>query len=159
MTKEEELLCMLRKLNAISRRSKHEHDEQPPPPPPPSEGEDRMPPPPPPREHGRVRLMNMLKGAGEMSQRDIAERLEIRPQSLSELLVKMETEGFITRRQDENDKRISMVSLTSKGEEQLTIMQKANKEHAEMLFSPLSDREKDELAVILKKLTEQKKEN
>ncbi len=157
MTKEEELLGLLRKLNAISRRSRHEHDD-PPPPPPPTAGEDRMPPPPP-REHGRVRLMNMLKETGQLSQREIAEKLEIRPQSLSELLAKTEAEGFIVRRQDENDKRISVVSLTPKGEEQLIIMRKANREHAEALFAPLSEREKDDFLIILKKLTEQKKEN
>ena len=88
MIKDEEIMGMLRKLNAMSRRSRPPHDV---PPPPPTMGE--MTPPPPPREHGRVRLMNMLKENGELSQKEIAEKLDIRPQSLSELLVKMESDG------------------------------------------------------------------
>lgn len=149
MTKDEEIMVMLRKLNAMSRRSRPPHDVPPPPPP---MGE--MMPPPPPREHGRVRLMNMLKENGELSQREIAEKLDIRPQSLSELLVKMESDGFISRRQDKDDKRVIVVALTEKGEEQLVVLRQANREHAEKLFSPLNDEEKDALIAILKKLTQ-----
>lgn len=150
MTKDEEIMGMLRKLNAMSRRSRPPHDVPPPPPPP---GGEIMPPPPP-REHGRVRLMNMLKENGKLSQREIAEKLDIRPQSLSELLVKMESNGFISRRQDKDDKRVIVVALTEKGEEQLVVLQQANREHAEKLFSPLTDEEKDALIAILKKLTQ-----
>lgn len=149
MTKDEEIMGMLRKLNAMSRRSRPPHDVPPPPPP---MGE--MTPPPPPREHGRVRLMNMLKENGELSQKEIAEKLDIRPQSLSELLVKMESDGFISRRQDKDDKRVIVVALTEKGEEQLVVLRQANREHAEKLFSPLTDEEKDALIAILKKLTQ-----
>lgn len=147
MTKDEEIMGMLRKLNAMSRRSRPPHDVPPPP-----MGE--MMPPPPPREHGRVRLMNMLKENGELSQKEIAEKLDIRPQSLSELLVKMESDGFISRRQDKDDKRVIVVALTEKGEEQLVVLRQANREHAEKLFSPLTDEEKDALIAILKKLTQ-----
>lgn len=147
MTKDEEIMGMLRKLNAMSRRSRPPHDVPPPP-----MGE--MMPPPPPREHGRVRLMNMLKENGELSQKEIAEKLDIRPQSLSELLVKMESDGFISRRQDKDDKRVIVVALTEKGEEQLVVLRQANREHAEKLFSPLTEEEKDALIAILKKLTQ-----
>ena len=149
MTKDEEIMGMLRKLNAMSRRSRPPHDVPPPPPP---MGE--MTPPPPPREHGRVRLMNMLKENGELSQKEIAEKLDIRPQSLSELLVKMESDGFISRRQDKDDKRVIVVALTEKGEEQLVVLRQVNREHAEKLFSPLTEEEKDALIAILKKLTQ-----
>lgn len=147
MTKDEEIMGMLRKLNAMSRRSRPPHDVPPPP-----MGE--MMPPPPPREHGRVRLMNMLKENGELSQKEIAEKLDIRPQSLSELLVKMESDGFISRRQDKDDKRVIVVALTEKGEEQLVVLRQVNREHAEKLFSPLTEEEKDALIAILKKLTQ-----
>ena len=147
MTKDEEIIGMLRKLNAMSRRSRPPHDVPPPP-----MGE--MMPPPPPREHGRVRLMNMLKENGELSQKEIAEKLDIRPQSLSELLVKMESDGLISRRQDKDDKRVIVVALTEKGEEQLVVLRQANREHAEKLFSPLTEEEKDALIAILKKLTQ-----
>ena len=147
MTKDEEIMGMLRKLNAMSRRSRPPHDVPPPP------IGDLMTPPPP-REHGRVRLMNMLKENGELSQKEIAEKLDIRPQSLSELLVKMESDGLISRRQDKDDMRVIVVALTEKGEEQLVVLRQANREHAEKLFSPLTEEEKDALIAILKKLTQ-----
>ena len=147
MTKDEEIMGMLRKLNAMSRRSRPPHAVPPPP-----MGE--MMPPPPPREHGRGRVLNMLRENGALSQKEIAEKLDIRPQSLSELLVKMESDGFISRRQDKDDKRVIVVALTEKGEEQLVVLRQANREHAEKLFSPLTDEEKDALIAILKKLTQ-----
>ena len=91
---------------------------------------------------------------GSASQKEIAEKLDIRPQSLSELLVKMESDGFISRRQDKDDKRVIVVALTEKGEEQLVVLRQANREHAEKLFSPLTEEEKDALIAILKKLTQ-----
>lgn len=153
MTKNEEILGMFHKFNAMSRRGKHPPEFMPPPPP----ERDGMPPPPPPphaREHGRVRLMNMLMDEGEMSQREIAQRLEIRPQSLSELLVKMEADGMIIRRQDEEDKRVSVVALTEQGKTQLSVLREANRNRAEQILSPLSEDEKDILLAIMKKLTE-----
>ena len=147
MTKDEEIMGMLRKLNAMSRRSRPPHDVPPPP-------MGALGPPAPAGDPGRGRLMNMLKENGELSQKEIAEKLDIRPQSLSELLVKMESDGLISRRQDKDDKRVIVVALTEKGEEQLVVLRQANREHAEKLFSPLTEEEKDALIAILKKLTQ-----
>ena len=55
---------------------------------------------------------------------------------------------------DKDDKRVIVVALTEKGEEQLVVLRQANREHAEKLFSPLNDEEKDALIAILKKLTQ-----
>lgn len=150
MTKNEEIMGMLRKLGAMSRRGHKPPEDMPPP-------IHGMPPPPPPH-HGRVRLMNMLMEHGAMSQREIADKLDIRPQSLSELLVKMEADGMISRRQAEEDKRVSVVELTEAGRERLVVMREENRVHAEKILSPLSECEKDELYSILKKLTEKETE-
>ncbi|MGN1408820.1 MAG: MarR family winged helix-turn-helix transcriptional regulator [Eubacteriales bacterium] len=156
MTLEEEIVGMLRKLNAMSRRGKNPPDM---PPPPPDENGNPPPPPPPPehaREHGRGRIMSLLSDEGEMNQCQLAARLDIRPQSLSELLCKMECDGVISRRQSEEDKRQTLVSLTDEGRERLGIFRKAHREHAAEFLSPLSEEEKITLAALLKKLTESK---
>lgn len=149
-TLEEEILGMLRQLNALSKRGKN-----PPGPPPPDE--NGMTPPPPPKEHGRGRLMGLLADMGEMNQCHIASHLEIRPQSLSELLSKMENDGLISRRQSEEDKRQTIVSLTDLGRERVDGFRCAHKQHAAEFLSPLSEIEKQQLAEILKKLIESKK--
>lgn len=154
MTIEEEIVGMLRKLNAMSRRGKNPPDVPPPPP----HDENGNPPPPPEhaREHGRGRIMSLLSDEGEMNQCQIAARLDIRPQSLSELLGKMECDGVVSRRQSEEDKRQTIVSLTDSGREKLEIFRKTHREHAAEFLSSLSEEEKITLAALLKKLTESK---
>ena len=49
-----------------------------------------------------------------MPSKDLAEKLDIRPSSLSEALDRLQEKEFITRSTDENDKRKVIVSLTDK---------------------------------------------
>ena len=52
---------------------------------------------------------------GEMRQRDMGYILNIRPQSLGEVLGKLERAGLVTRRTSEKDRRVLLVSITEKG--------------------------------------------
>lgn len=149
-TKDEELMHMLKHLEACSRRKKgcvqhgengeHHHDF--------THG-----------IHGRGRLMARLRDNGPMSQSQLASLLEIRPQSLSELISKLESEGLICRTQSEEDKRQTIVSLTEAGKEKIAVISEARRRHAEEFFSPLSEEEKETLAQLLGKLTESHKDN
>jgi DNA-binding MarR family transcriptional regulator len=67
---------------------------------------------------GQGRVLAALKMQPEMSTKDLTYLLGIRPQSLNELLGKLEKNGYITRAQAENDRRIVLVKLTEKGEEE-----------------------------------------
>lgn len=58
------------------------------------------------------RLISALKAADSMTTGELAEALDLRPSSLSELLGKLENRGLILRTQDENDKRVYHISLT-----------------------------------------------
>jgi DNA-binding MarR family transcriptional regulator len=64
---------------------------------------------------GQGRVLAILKMRPEISARDLSYLLGIRPQSLNELLMKLEKNGYITRAQSEEDKRSVIVSLTDKG--------------------------------------------
>ena len=64
---------------------------------------------------GQGRILTALKKMSGVNQRELAFILDIRPQSLGELLQKLEQNGYITRRIDENDKRSLIVELTEKG--------------------------------------------
>lgn len=155
-TIEEEIVRMLGRLNALSKRGPT------PPPPPPMEvhGGEPVPPPPPeaPRGQGRGRMLGLLLDHGEMSQTQIASHLGIRPQSLSEMLAKAESDGVIVRRQSTEDKRQTLVSLTDLGRSRVETYRENHRRQAAEFLTPLTDDEKTALAEILRKLIEAKKE-
>ena len=64
---------------------------------------------------GQGRVLKLLKMQPTISQKDLSELLDMRPQSLGELLAKLERSGYITRAPLESDKRVMMVTLTEKG--------------------------------------------
>ncbi len=159
-TIEEEIIRMLGRLNALSKRGSN-----PPPPPPPMEardGENIPPPPPPPdqppRGQGRGRMLGLLLDHGEMSQSQLASHLGIRPQSLSEMIAKTEADGMIVRRQSTEDKRQTIVSLTEIGRSRVKTFREVHQKRASEFLEPLTAEEKNTLAEILHKLIEAKKD-
>lgn len=151
----EEIIRMLGRLNALSKRGPN-----PPPPSPPIEARDAETPPlhNAPRGQGRGRLMGFLNDHGEMSQAQIAAHLGIRPQSLSELLSKMECDGLVVRRQSTEDKRQTLVSLTDLGRSRVETFRENHRRHAAEFLEPLTEEEKSTLAEILRKLIDAKNE-
>lgn len=152
----EDIIRTLRKLNAISRRGPGHRPESPEPPRPAEPGSEppEGPGPDVQRERGRGRLMGTLHDHGPMSQSRLAELLDIRPQSLSELLVKMEGDGLIARAQSSEDRRQIIVSLTDAGSQRVAAFREMQRRHAEAFLAPLTADEKITLAALLKKLTD-----
>ena len=151
MTKEEDILHALRRLEAMSRRKPHEHLPH-------ENGEAGQMPPGPPRNQGRGRMLATLHDCGPMSQSQLACRLDIRPQSLSELLGKAEAEGLIERRQSEEDKRQTIVSITEAGHERVAGFRETHRRRAQAFCAPLTEEEKSTLIVLLEKLLLDKEE-
>ena len=144
MTREEEIIRMLKKLETNSRRNpmlrpldKPECPDDPPP----DAG-----------HHGRGRVLAALNDCGSMSQTQLAAHLDIRPQSLSEMLCKVEADGLVSRKQSEEDKRQTIVSLTEEGKARVAGFREAHRRRAEEFLSPLTEDEKAVLASILEKL-------
>ncbi|MBE6710701.1 MAG: MarR family transcriptional regulator [Ruminococcaceae bacterium] len=149
-TIEVEIVRMLGRLNALTKRGSA---------PPPPETPAEKTPPEASRGQGRGRLMGFLNDHGEMSQSQIAAHLGIRPQSLSELLAKMETDGLILRRQSPEDKRQTLVSLTECGQSRVAAFRENHRRQAAEFLEPLTDEEKNTLAALLRKLIDAKKED
>ena len=61
------------------------------------------------------RILLLLKSAGAISQRDLRRIVGIRPQSLGELLAKLEAAGYIERTPNESDRRTMDVRITEAG--------------------------------------------
>ena len=74
--------------------------------------------PPPPAEHpfppAVGRLLACVAENPHVSSRDLCEFLDLRPSSLSEMLARAESEGWITRATDENDRRRLELSMQAR---------------------------------------------
>lgn len=97
---------------------------------------------------GQHRILCILAQEGDMTQRALTERLGVRPGSASELMGKLERAGLIARTESAEDRRTADVRLTEAGRAALS----EGKREKPDLFSALSDKEKDELIVLLEKL-------
>ena len=64
---------------------------------------------------GQGRVLALLSTRGEMLQRDMCLELGIRPQSLGEILVKLERSGYIERQPSARDRRTQTVRITRAG--------------------------------------------
>jgi len=75
---------------------------------------------------GMGRPLSILADNEGASSRELAELLDIRPSSLTEMLTRLESEGLVIRTTDSEDRRVSRVSLTDKGKE---LAEKMKAEH------------------------------
>lgn len=101
---------------------------------------------------GQARILSALLKSGTITQRELQDILEVRSGSLSEILNKVEADGFIERSQSENDRRQMEVKLTEAGMEAASRLEEERGDVAVELFSCLSGEEKKTLSELLDKL-------
>lgn len=98
---------------------------------------------------GQGRVLAVLKMKPEISQKDLLFLLDMRPQSLGELLAKLEKNGYITRTQSKTDRRIMNIKLTKEGaaatEQEFSF---------DKLFDCLSEAEQHNLSSYLNRIIE-----
>lgn len=102
---------------------------------------------------GSSRMLHALMQKDRISQRELAGRLDVRPQSLTTALLKLEEQGFIKRERNENDKRELYILLTEEGKRIEEVLHARFCEVAENLFSCLEEEEKETLGNLLEKVT------
>jgi DNA-binding MarR family transcriptional regulator len=64
---------------------------------------------------GQPPVLFILLEQDGLTQRELAERLEITPATMTKMLQRMEKAGFIQRQPDAHDQRVSRVYLTQQG--------------------------------------------
>ncbi len=101
---------------------------------------------------GQGLVLRILAENDGITQTEIAEKLDIRPSSLGELVVKLEENGFVERRKNENDKRIMNVYLTEKGRKVEKEFINSRQQIAELWCAGLSENEKIQLYELMGKL-------
>ena len=99
---------------------------------------------------GQGRILSALRRMNSISQKELGFILDIRPQSLGELLQKLEQNGYIRRERSTTDKRALIVELTEKGE-----TFQLQKPDYDELFVELTAQEKKLLKSSLEKISAQ----
>lgn len=87
-----------------------------------------------------------------INQKDLAFLLGIRPQTLGEMLQKLEERGLVERKKSETDGRAIQVTLTDEGRSRAAEIAERRAIAAADMFAVLTDEEKEQLSAILDKL-------
>ena len=116
----------------------------------------RCPPPPGPHPFPPAvgRLLECAAANPGVSSRELCEVLDLRPSSLSEILVRAEGEGLLSRTVDEKDRRVQRVALTEKGRAAVSDQEEARRRDAEKKTSCLSEEEKAQFCSLCSRLSE-----
>lgn len=94
-------------------------------------------------------VLLMLADHGPMSQKELQERLSVRPGSASELISKLEDKEQLLRSRDPSDRRRVILTLTEKGKH---CVQLFREQPVETLFTALDEKERSCLTAALEKL-------
>ena len=127
-----ELMNKLMVCSSLSRRSKGPHHPS----------------------RGKHRLLRMLKDNGQVSPKQLSEKLHIRPSSVTEVINDCLDKGLITKERDLNDKRRSIIMITDLGNDFLKEITKKRDDSSALFFSCLSDGDKMTLGRIMDQLIE-----
>ena len=100
------------------------------------------------------RLLECAAANPGVSSRELCEALDLRPSSLSEILVRAENDGLLCRTGDEYDRRVQRVSLTPGGSAVVADMEKVRNEDAKKKTSCLTEEEKKQFCSLCNRLSE-----
>lgn len=89
------------------------------------------------------------------SQRELSDKIRIKPATVTVMLRRMEKAGLVLRESDPNDQRVSRVYITDKGREIREELDKVLDKIEEECFSNFTEEEK----VLLRRLLMQMKDN
>lgn len=102
------------------------------------------------RAMGQENVLKVLNMNGPITQKDLQNRLNVKSGSISEIVSKLEKQGYLIKSKSEKDARLCVLEISEKGKKKLTeIKRKGDID----ICDKMSDQEKEELLVLLNKLT------
>ncbi|WP_195263414.1 MarR family winged helix-turn-helix transcriptional regulator [Clostridium sp. 1001275B_160808_H3] len=130
-----ELYDAMQKLNRYMHRSRHKA----------MKSKDGI-------HHGKMMLLALISENDGIIQRDLAEMIDMRPSSMTEMLSSLEKNSLIKREQDEKDRRIMHVYLTEAGKSSLEEVENINDNLSNSIFNCLTVEEKEKMLGIINKV-------
>ena len=100
------------------------------------------------RNRGQGQILSIIRQHGTISQKDLVSRLDMRPQSASEMIRKLEKKEYITREKSEEDKRVMNTHLTTRGK----IAAQQSDDFQPVVLDVLTTEEKEQFDHIMSKL-------
>jgi DNA-binding MarR family transcriptional regulator len=101
---------------------------------------------------GQAFLLMNLSEQDNMTHSEIAERLKISPAAATKVIKRMEQEGYLERRADTSDERISRVYLRDKGRALIAQIHEAFGELERVLLEGLSEVEIQQMRTTLTRM-------
>ena len=88
----------------------------------------------------------------KLSQKRIAEIIEVEQPTMAATLARMERDGLIVRTPDPTDGRSALISLTAKAREKLSIVERAVNETNDLALSGLKPAERKQFFEMMKRI-------
>ena len=85
----------------------------------------------------RTKLLWVLGTQGPMTQRALADALDVSPRNVTGLVDALVATGFVTREPHPTDRRAAVVSFTEHGAATVARLQEGRREYAHLLFGDL----------------------
>lgn len=104
---------------------------------------------------GQPRLLSLLWEKDGRTQKELAEKMNIEPATLTKMVTRMENSGFVYRKTDQEDMRISRIYLSQAGYEIKKEVDNINETLSQECFTGFTMEER----IILRRLLIQVKEN
>ena len=104
----------------------------------------------------RVQWMAMyyLLKYGDMSQKELGERMDIKESTVARLLDRMESEDLIIRTQTKEDRRIKYIKLTLKGKDKIESLLSEGEKMSELFSMGITEDEIEVFKRVLQKFEE-----
>ena len=87
-------------------------------------------------------ILFALHQEDSMSQKELANRLNVRPPSITSMINKMDQEGYITRKAYEHEQRVMRLTLAQKGKDCIDYVIKTAEKLEEIVFEGMTAEEK-----------------
>lgn len=100
-------------------------------------------------------ILFILNCEGELSQRSLADKIGIKPPSMTVALRKLEEQGYIKKEQDGKDQRIIRIRLSEKGRECIESLKGIMSDMEEVLYQGITPEE----MMLFRRLILQMREN
>lgn len=88
-----------------------------------------------------LRMLFVVEHAQPVQPKDLAGKMYLTPGAVTQSIDALVREGYLTRTHDENDRRGTFINLTTKGQEKVATLKKAQQERFTQMVSELSDHE------------------
>lgn len=86
----------------------------------------------------QVQTLKTIKENSPITASELASRLQMSPSALTQMTDRLIKSKFISRKNDKNDRRLILLSLTSDGEEHLASILKRMEQKANQILAPIS---------------------